>query len=128
MLRAYDVGGRVVLVRPALDAMQAGESAEDWFARMLEITEAAVPWLTGQPYVDVNEDDLPELRTRDAWRLVDGAIVVDSDALAEIEAQRSIPSQGEKLAEALNAASAAHPEFSDLFDTLGVILTEQPRP
>lgn len=74
---AFENGSGVSLVKPAPNSRLDDETEDAWLAR---VAERAVP--TGTAYVIVDEATLPQDRTtRAAWRIVDGAVVVEAAAI-----------------------------------------------
>lgn len=83
---AFENGSDVSLVKPAPASRLEDEAEDAWLAR---IAERSVP--AGTAYVIVDEATLPHDRTtRAAWRIVDGAVVVDDQAaVAAVKVQLS---------------------------------------
>jgi hypothetical protein len=86
LVRVYQpVNDAVRIMRPNSRLREAQEAEAAFVARIAAVTEAADPSLKGLPFVDVDDTQLPQARTRaagtedtrTAWRLVNGTIAID---------------------------------------------------
>lgn len=82
------VDERLVVINPA-----AGVSLDQAYQRSNE----NAPEQVGRPFIDTDTTNLPSQDSREAWRLVNGQVVIDAAALADIEAQLAVPDYGSDI-------------------------------
>lgn len=59
------------------------------FDEAVKMAEAADDTLSGLPFADCDSDDLPDRKTRDSWRLVDGKVVSQTPKRKKKKAARA---------------------------------------